>query len=115
MPQRPKVAKKPSNDPSNSTVPAVPDSKEGENAAGLPQNAPDPEFAAMPFEQAIAELERIVGQMENGSLSLEQSLAAYKRGVALVARCRDNLSSARQQVRILEGDLMKPFDIDDEE
>jgi exodeoxyribonuclease VII small subunit len=70
---------------------------------------------AVPFEQALAELERIVHQMENGSLSLEHSLASYKRGVALVAACRDNLNSARQQVKILEGDLMKPFDFERED
>ncbi len=70
---------------------------------------------AVPFEQALSELERIVHQMENGSLSLEQSLASYGRGVALVASCRDSLNSARQQVKILEGDLMKPFDFERED
>ena len=71
--------------------------------------------AVLPFEQALSELERIVHQMENGSLSLEQSLASYKRGVALVASCRDSLNSARQQVKILEGDLMKPFEFERED
>ncbi len=70
---------------------------------------------AVPFEQALSELERIVHQMENGSLSLEQSLASYRRGVALVASCRESLNSARQQVKILEGDLMKPFDFERED
>jgi exodeoxyribonuclease VII small subunit len=48
-------------------------------------------------------------------LTLEQSLASYKRGVTLVASCRDSLNSARQQVKILEGDLMKPFDAERED
>jgi exodeoxyribonuclease VII small subunit len=80
--------------------------------AGLVEAAVIP---TVPFEQALSELERIVHQMENGSLSLEQSLASYKRGVALVASCRDSLNSARQQVKILEGDLMKPFDFERED
>ncbi len=77
--------------------------------------AGDVSVPTVPFEQALSELERIVHQMENGSLSLEQSLASYKRGVALVASCRDSLNSARQQVKILEGDLMKPFDFERED
>ncbi len=81
--------------------------------AGLPEA--EAAIPAVPFEQALSELERIVHQMENGSLSLEQSLASYKRGVALVASCRDSLNSARQQVKILEGDLMKPFDFERED
>jgi exodeoxyribonuclease VII small subunit len=74
-----------------------------------------PAVSKLPFEQALSELERLVHQMENGSLSLEQSLASYKRGVTLVASCRESLNSARQQVKILEGDLMKPFDFERED
>jgi exodeoxyribonuclease VII small subunit len=85
------------------------------NPADLAAPEASPATPSVPFEQALSELERIVHQMENGSLSLEQSLAAYQRGVALVASCRDSLNSARQQVKILEGDLMKPFDFERED
>ena len=59
------------------------------------------------FENALAELERLVAQMEGGDLSLEQSLAAHKRGFALARLCQQRLESAQQQVRVLEGDVLK--------
>jgi exodeoxyribonuclease VII small subunit len=63
------------------------------------------------FESALAELERIVAQMEGGALSLEQSLAAYRRGAELVGTARKALAEVEQQVRILEADVLKPFDV----
>ncbi len=63
------------------------------------------------YEDAVAELEALVQRMEAGSLSLEQSLAAYKRGVALSSHCRTLLADVQQQVRILEGELLEPFDL----
>jgi exodeoxyribonuclease VII small subunit len=64
------------------------------------------------FEDALAELESLVQTMESGSLALEQSLEAYRRGAQLVAYCRDNLARVQQQVKVLEGDLLKPLDTD---
>lgn len=61
------------------------------------------------FEKALAELEKIVTQMEDGGLTLEQSLAAHKRGLELAKSCRDRLEAAQQQVRVLEGDVLKPL------
>jgi exodeoxyribonuclease VII small subunit len=101
------LVKKTSNESSN---PEAGNSLDPGGVAGGNAGAP-----VVPFEQALTELERIVHEMENGSLSLEQSLASYKRGVTLVASCRDSLNSARQQVKILEGDLMKPFDFERED
>lgn len=54
------------------------------------------------FESAVAELERLVADMESGQLSLDASLAAYKRGVELTAYCQKTLDGAEQQIRILE-------------
>lgn len=71
--------------------------------------------ASLPFEQAVAELEAIVQRMESGALTLEDSLAAYRRGAALVNRCRAALADVQQQVRVLEGELLKPFGLDDAE
>ena len=65
---------------------------------------------AASFEAALAELESLVQKMEAGALSLEDSLQAYRRGAELVSYCRDTLARVQQQVRILEGDLLKPFD-----
>jgi exodeoxyribonuclease VII small subunit len=61
------------------------------------------------FEKALAELESIVAKMEDGGLSLEQSLAAHKRGLELAKQCRDRLDAAQQQVRVLEGQVLKPL------
>ena len=64
------------------------------------------------FESALSELEELVRRMEEGELSLEGSLAAYRRGAGLVAFCRKSLADVQQQVRILEGDLLRPFEAD---
>lgn len=61
------------------------------------------------FEAAIEELEALVQRMEGGTLALEESLAAYRRGAELVAYCRKSLAEVAHQVRVLEGDLLKPF------
>lgn len=61
------------------------------------------------FETALAQLEALVGQMEGGSLPLEQSLAAYEKGVELARICQNLLDSAEQQVKVLQGNLLKPL------
>jgi len=62
------------------------------------------------FETALAELESLVVEMESGTLALEQSLAAYKRGVELTKICQDRLAQAEQQVKVLEAEILKPFE-----
>jgi exodeoxyribonuclease VII small subunit len=61
------------------------------------------------FESALAELEKIVAQMESGKLSLEDALTAYERGATLLNYCREAISRAEQQVQVLENGVMKPF------
>ena len=61
------------------------------------------------FESAMAELEKIVSDMEAGKLSLEESLAAYKRGAELLTFCRSRLEDVQQQVKILEDGVLKDF------
>ena len=61
------------------------------------------------FEAAMAELEQVVADMESGNLSLEDSLAAYKRGAELLQLCRGRLEDAQQQVRVLEDGTLKAF------
>lgn len=77
--------------------------------AATPTMAKTPEKPAS-FEAALAELEELVATMEGGQLPLEQSLAAYKRGAALLAFCQDALKDAQQQVEILEKGVLKPFE-----
>jgi exodeoxyribonuclease VII small subunit len=66
------------------------------------------------FESALAELESIVTRMEGGQLSLEQSLAAYKRGAELLKLCQGQLADAQQQVKVLEAGALKNFAGDDD-
>ncbi len=61
------------------------------------------------FEEAMAELEQLVADMEAGELPLEASLAAYKRGSELVKYCAAQLERVEKQVKVLQGDLLKPF------
>lgn len=56
------------------------------------------------FEQAYSELESIVERMERGDQSLENSLADFERGVALMKRCHGVLKDAEQKVDILVKD-----------
>jgi exodeoxyribonuclease VII small subunit len=62
------------------------------------------------FEAAVSELEGLVAAMEAGNLTLEDSLAAYKRGMELTVYCQKTLAAAEQQVKILENGLLKDFD-----
>ncbi len=66
---------------------------------------------AMSFEAALAELEKVVADMETGKLPLEESLAAYRRGAELLQVCRERLSDAQQQVRVLEVGVLKNFSV----
>jgi len=68
------------------------------------------------FEQALAELETILRELEDGTTSLEDALARYERGVGLLRQCYSQLRDAEQKVKLLAGltdeggaDL-KPFD-----
>jgi len=61
------------------------------------------------FEQAMAELAQLVSQMEGGALPLEASVAAYARGSELVRYCAAQLEKVEAQVKVLEGEMLKPF------
>ena len=61
------------------------------------------------FESAIREMEGLVESLEAGHLSLEESLAAYKRGVLLSAYCQHTLDDAEMQIKILEEGVLKDF------
>jgi exodeoxyribonuclease VII small subunit len=61
------------------------------------------------FEAALAELEKLVTGMESGQLSLEQSLAAHKRGLELAQICQAKLAQAQQQVQVIEANTLQAF------
>ncbi|HCA26412.1 MAG TPA: exodeoxyribonuclease VII small subunit [Betaproteobacteria bacterium] len=56
---------------------------------------------SLTFESALSELEGLVASMEAGQLTLEQSLASYKRGAELLHFCQKSLEGAQQQVHAL--------------
>jgi exodeoxyribonuclease VII small subunit len=77
----------------------------------MPKKPMPAESSAPPssFEDAMAELERLVEQMEAGELPLEASVAAYQRGSELVKYCAAQLDKVESQVKVLEGEMLKPF------
>lgn len=64
------------------------------------------------FEKALAELEKLVAQMEGGKLSLEQALEAHKRGLELARFCQERLEAAQHQVKVLEGEVLKKLAVE---
>ena len=82
-----------------------------QDSAAAAQSGQNGGVAPLPenYEAAVAELETLVAQMEGGALSLEASLAAYRRGAALVAFCQQQLEKVEQQVRVLDGETLKPL------
>jgi exodeoxyribonuclease VII small subunit len=59
----------------------------------------------------MEELQQLVVQMEAGELPLEASVAAYKRGAELVKFCAAQLDKVDSQVKVLEGDMLKPLNM----
>ena len=60
--------------------------------------APSTDFSSLSFEQALAELEKIVAELESGQAPLERSIEMYERGAALRAICESKLEAARLRV-----------------
>ena len=85
--------------------------KTAPEGAAAPLSGGEQGDAALPenYEAAVAELEELVSRMEGGALSLEESLTAYRRGAALVAFCQQQLEKVEQQVRVLDGETLKPL------
>lgn len=70
------------------------------------------------FEKSLRELEQLVEKMEDGNISLEESLKYFERGVALTRACQKSLAEAEQKVRILmnksEDSELKDFEPDND-
>lgn len=69
-------------------------------------------LAEMKFETAFAELEGIVRNMEGGTLELEASIAAYKRGMDILQHCRQQLAVAETTLQMLENGQRRDLDLD---
>jgi exodeoxyribonuclease VII small subunit len=75
----------------------------------------DPTPADIPFEDALASLEQIVHDLEDGSTGLEESLAKYEQGIGLLKQCYARLRDAEQRIVKLAGcdedgkPILEPF------
>lgn len=67
----------------------------------MPTSPPD--VRALGYEEARDELVRVVAELEQGSSTLEQSLALWERGEALAARCEEWLIGARARLEAARG------------
>jgi exodeoxyribonuclease VII small subunit len=70
-------------------------------AATTTAPAPETAIGALSFEDALAELERIVRGLESGSQKLEDAIAAYERGAALKRHCDARLAEAESRVQAI--------------
>ncbi|MDR9395017.1 exodeoxyribonuclease VII small subunit [Roseovarius sp. SYSU LYC5161] len=64
----------------------------------------DKPVAEMSFEEAMKELEQVVGQLERGDVALEESISLYERGAALKKRCETKLKEAEEKVAAITLD-----------
>lgn len=75
---------------------------------------PEDEAEALPFEEALARLERAVLALESGELSLEQALATYEEGVRMARVCARRLEQAEQRLAVLAEEagrvVLRPFE-----
>jgi exodeoxyribonuclease VII small subunit len=75
-----------------------PPHSEAEAEAPSAERPPAPEVVGMSFEHALAELEKIVQDLERGQLDLEAAIQAYERGTALKEHCDRKLKEAKLRV-----------------
>lgn len=68
------------------------------------KNLTPEEIAALPFEQALEQLETLVGRMENGRLPLEELMHDFEMGSALVKSCRGKLDVLERKIELLTRD-----------
>ena len=61
------------------------------------------------YEDALAELERLVQSMEGGQMPLDQLLDNYRRGAELLGQCRAQLQAVEDQVKVLEDGQLKDW------
>ena len=61
------------------------------------------------YEQALEELEQLVGRIESGQMPLDQLLAGYQRGADLLAYCRRKLEAVQNQIQVLDNGVLQPW------
>lgn len=61
------------------------------------------------YEVAMEELEQLVARIESGQLPLDQMLAGYQRGAALLVFCRKRLDAVQDQIKVLDEGQLQPW------
>ena len=76
-----------------------------------PSQPTPPKAAPAPanYEEALSELEALVGAMERGEMPLDRLLESYRRGAELLGFCRGRLEAVEAQVKILDDGQLKPW------
>lgn len=64
---------------------------------------PEDQAGQLTFEQALAAMDSIVRDLEEGRLGLDESLARYERGVKLLRQCHEQLQQAERRIELLSG------------
>ncbi|HCS64849.1 MAG TPA: exodeoxyribonuclease VII small subunit [Cellvibrio sp.] len=83
----------------------------------MPPKTSSPKKKGVDFEQSLSTLESLVNRMEQGDMTLEESLQAFESGIALTRECQTRLAAAEQQVNKLieqQGNIsIESFDADE--
>ncbi len=61
------------------------------------------------YEAGLLELEGLISSLESGQLPLDQLLAGYQRGAQLLTFCKNKLEAVESQIKVLEGNELKPW------
>ena len=76
----------------------------------MPRSASDtPSREPASYESALAELDRLVQALESAQMPLDALLDGYRRGAELLAYCRSRLDAVEQQVKVLDGGQLQPW------
>lgn len=78
----------------------------------MPKNSSTaaPQDLPASYEAALQELEQLVARLESGQMPLDQLLAGYQRGAALLAFCKARLQAVEDQIKVLDGGQLKSWD-----
>jgi len=101
-------------DQTSADVPSAPTRATSADVPTAPTRAASAGVAELPFDTALAELQGVVGRLEQGNLPLEESIALYERGVALHEHCARLLTDAELRVqRLVEsaGGALRALDL----
>lgn len=84
------------------------------------KSAGDPQLEEQGFEEQLAQLDQIVGQLESGQLGLEESLKQYELGIRILKSCHGVLQESERKIELLSGidaegnPITQPYDEDEE-